>query len=108
MSTNTLINAVLALVEERPSDAREMLRSPEMRVSSNEVQVRLAKALQTREDAAVTRILKSILRVSLRADSKAAAKSLDQKWDTSHEEAFLQGVAFVESIIEDYVHEFKS
>jgi hypothetical protein len=106
-ASGKLVNAVIALVEERAADAREMMRSPEMRVSSSELQIRLAKALQTREDTAITKTLKSILRVSLTADAQYTAKKLGFTWDSDNEEAFLQGVVWVETIVENYLNEFK-
>ncbi len=101
---NTLINAVIALVEGRPKDAREMLRSPAMRVSSSsEVQIRLAKAIRQREDEAVVKAMKATLQITLRVDVKAEAKRLNTTWDESHEEAFLHGMAYVEEILDEHI-----
>ena len=96
MSANKLINAVIALVEDRSEAAKEMLRSPEMRLSSTEVQVRLEKALREREAKAVTEAMKSVLRVSLRADPGDTLSGTEV-------EAFYQGVTFVEHLLEEYV-----
>lgn len=91
------------MVEDRPKEAREMLRSPEMRVSSTDVQIRLAEAVAKRECKATTLALRSVLRVALRANPQDIAKASGLIWDASHEEAFLHGVAFVENILEDYI-----
>lgn len=113
MSANKLINAVIALVEDRPEVAKEMLRSPEMRLSSTEVQGRLSRALEERESKAIVAAMKSVLRLSLRADPSVAAEAEGIKWDPlmewahkTHDEAFYHGVAFVERLLEEYIEGF--
>jgi 16S rRNA C967 or C1407 C5-methylase (RsmB/RsmF family) len=115
MSANKLINAVIALVEDRPEVAKEMLRSPEMRLSSTEVQGRLARALEEREAKAIVAAMKSVLRLSLRADPAVAAEEEGIEWTAPqeedserkiHDEAFYQGVAFVERLLEEYIEGF--
>lgn len=102
MSANKLINAVIALVEKRPADAREMLRSPEMKqISSSEVQQRLACAVLKRERAAQVMVLKQVLNDSLRIEVTQAVSA-------DPAEAYLQGVAAVEKIIDDYIDAFDS
>ena len=64
MSANKLINAVIAMVEDRPQDAREMLRSPEMKsIPLGEVHSRLSKSLRDREIKAQITHPKTGLRV---------------------------------------------
>ena len=113
MSANKLLNAVIALVEDRPDVAKEMLRSPEMRMSSTEVQGRLSRALAEREAKAIVSAMKSVLRLSLRADPAVAAEAQGIEWDDSmewahrvHDEAFYQGVSFVEKLLEEYIEGF--
>lgn len=105
MSNNTLINAVIAIIEDKPQTAREMLRSPEMRISSSELSARVYKALHKRSRNSTTQAMLCILRETLRVDVKARAEKLGLTWDESHEEAFLQGVAYVESYIDDYIYD---
>ena len=100
MSYNKLINAVIALVEDRPADAREMLRSPELKVSASEVQQRLFTALRERETAARVDSLKDVLLTSLRIDADTIERD-----DPKHREAFLRGVTAVEKIVENLLDE---
>lgn len=98
MSYNKLINAVIALIEDRPADARKMLRSPEAKFSIGDVQNRLFVAVKNRENVAMVSILKNVLRASLRIDSDIPDLA------TAHQrEAFLMGVAAVEQIVENYL-----
>jgi hypothetical protein len=98
MSANKLINAVIALVEDRPKDAREMLRSPEMRVSVGEVQNRLFTAIRKREVQAQVAILKQILSTTLRLEIHTGPE----------EEAYAKGIADVEEIIDHVISELES
>ena len=100
--SNQLINAVIALVEDRPKDAREMLRSPGSKISVSEVQNRLAFALRNRENAAAIAALKGIIRATLRMDPPSNGK------DTIYREAYLEGVAEVERIIDNAISELQS
>lgn len=102
MSTNKLINAVIALVEERPADAREMLRSPEMKTSVSEVQNRLATALRKREAKAKIKALKSVLTHSLRIDTDIYQSLPECR------EAFVLGISAVERIIDGHIEEFET
>lgn len=113
MSANKLINSVIALVEDRPEVAKEMLRSPEMRLSSTEVQGRLARALAEREAKVIVAAMKSVLRLSLRADPADAIEASEFDLGESdsfvrkvHSEAFYHGVSFVEQLLEEYIEGF--
>lgn len=86
---NTLLNSVIALLENRPKDAREMLREGVR--EDGAVLTRLMTAIRKRETAAQVRVLKQVLTDSLRIDSGAA------------DEAYLQGVEKVEGIIDEYI-----
>lgn len=99
---SNVINAVVALVENRPKDAREILRSPGMKISSTELQARLERSLVKREREAIAAAMKDVLKRTLRVNVKAA---LGEKYNESLEESYLQGVAFVESILDEYITE---
>lgn len=104
MSYNNLLNAVIALVEDRPADAREMLRNPDTKIPVGEVQSRIFQAVKNREDSAQKSILKDVLRTSLRIDANKPKAKVD--WSEDQREAFLMGVAAVEQIVEDYLASF--
>lgn len=99
--SNKLINAVIALVEDRSSDAREMLRSPELKISISEVQGRLGTAIVKRENAAAIKILKDVLNKTLRID-------VEKSVGDANREAFIQGVSQVEEIIDNVISTLES
>lgn len=101
--TNKVINAVIALVENRPQDAKEMLRSPEMRISASELQLRLDTALRKREERAIEKELKTILRHSLRLDISKLENEEHETLSPKEVDAYVRGVAYVESILEDFL-----
>lgn len=104
--SNTLINAVIALISERPADAREMLRSPEMRnISPGEVQSRLHVAIKDREIKAQVFVLKQVLSTALRIN---ATEATENHTDLDADELFLMGVAEVERIIDNAILELES
>lgn len=104
--SKTLINAVIALIDERPADAREMLRSPEMRsVSPNEVHSRLHVAIKDREIKAQVAILKRVLSTALRIN---AVEATEHHSDLDADELYLMGVAEVERIIDEAIAELGS
>lgn len=93
--SNKLINGVIALVEDRPEVARALLRSPELKgVSVSDVQVRLEVALENLKIKAVKQALRDVMSKTLRLSST--------------EEAFLQGVVAVESILEQAIEDLES
>lgn len=96
--SNKVINAVIALIEDRPSAAREMLRSPELKVSINEVQNRLFDAVRRREARAKVEALKDVLRTSLRLDPSNRGFQSD-----AEREAFILGISAVETIVENAI-----
>lgn len=108
MSENRIINAIIALIEDRTDEAKEMLRSPEMRVSSSDIQGRLGAAIDFRESKATTFAMKTVLYKSLRADPKDEARRNNLKWNSSHEEAYFLGISHVESIIEACIEELNA
>lgn len=91
---NEVINAVIALVENRPKDAREILRNS--KVSSSALQIRLSSAIYVSEQKAIVKTLKDILASSLRVDIKKEIK----KTTPAQEEAFIQGITYVEELID--------
>lgn len=97
MSKNTIINAVIALVEERPKDAREMIRSSGNNIDAGALQNRLSQALRSREAKAKIEALKSVLTASLRIDTDKYQSLPDLR------EAYVQGIGAVETIIDDYI-----
>lgn len=92
MSNNTLLNALVALLEDRPEGAREMLRSPEMNASPSAIMARLESAIEARERKAKIEVLKQVLQKTLRLDPPSENK-----------EDFLWGVDIVETIIDDLI-----
>lgn len=102
MNTNTLLNAVIALLEDRPKDARAMLREPGTKFPEGEVLIRLMAAIRKRETTAQVRVLKLVLTESLRIDHAALAAAPDG--DTvGEDDLVLLGVATVEKIIDEYI-----
>lgn len=93
MSNNKVINAVVALIEDRPKVAREILRGPEVNLSTSELIGRVYTALQDRERKAAIEALKNVLRSSMRVTHP------------TQDETFFVGVATVEGIIEDAITE---
>jgi len=102
--SNTLINGVIALIENRPKDARTILRSPELKVPIGEVQTRLAIAIEKREKAAKIEALECILNTSLRVDVGV----LFPKFTDSEKEGFVAGITHLENIIYDAIAELKT
>lgn len=96
--SNALINAVIALIENRPKDARAMLRSPELKVPVSELQMRLATALDKREKKAQLEVLQRVLQTTLRIDI-----NLLSDWTDEQREQYLEGVADVETIIDNII-----
>lgn len=101
--SNQVINAVIALVEDRAKDAREMLRSPGSKIDIGEVQTRLAIALNERVSKAQIEVLKRALRSSLHLDPSVEIPKSDEE-----REAYLLGVSHVEGIIDDIIEELES
>lgn len=101
--SNKLINAIIAMIEDRPSIAREILRSPELNIPIGEVQARLSKALTKIEGKAIVQILKNIVSESLRLDPKETS-TIDTPEKTKD---FLLGVIAVEEIIDRYIDIFE-
>lgn len=100
MLENTIANAVLALVENRPEDARSIVRSSSLGEKSSPfftIQDRLHNALAEREKQYARRLLKVILVKSMRLECPFEGILYDGK----DEESFLKGVKTVEDIIED-------
>jgi len=95
---NEVINAVIALIEDRPHNARQILRAPGVNVPISAVQARLNVAVENREKKAKIEVLKEVLRRSLRAQPKEKETS----------EAFFEGVSHVESIAEVLLGELES
>ena len=91
MSDNKVLNAVIALIENRPEVAKELLRSPEMSISVSEVTVRLNYALDDSRDKAIVEVLRKILRKTLVL--------------TSDNPSYMQAVVDVEKIIEGCLYE---
>jgi len=106
MSANKLINAVIAMVEDRTQDAREMLRSPEMRsIPLGEVHSRLSKSLRDRETKAQIAILKQVLGSSLHIN---ATEATEHHSDLEPEELYLMGVVEMERVIDNAIAELES
>lgn len=107
MSNKLIINAVIALVEDNSKVARDMLRSPELRVSIGEVQSRLYASLQKRDSSAQIVALKSILLKSMRIEpSVPVAGSTDiinAPWSDKEKEIYFMGVSRMESIVEELI-----
>lgn len=101
--SNKLINAVIALIEERPKDAREMLRSPEMKVSVSELQSRLNLAIEKREAIAQVQALKLVIAATIRIDMNLVHNRTDDQ-----KERYLEGVAYVEEIIDNLIASLES
>lgn len=100
---NKLLNAMIALIENRPEVARTLLRSPDMKAFSiGEVQSRLHAALDRAKAGAIIEALRQVMHQSLRLTG-----TLDPGATEQQQEAFLKGVAAVESILEHYIEDTK-
>lgn len=99
---NKLLNAVIALVENKPEVARTLLRSPDMKGASiSEVQSRLYDALDKIKAEAARAALRGVMQRSLRLSVL--------KGDTVEEEAevFMTGVVAVETLLEEAIAELE-
>lgn len=101
---NTLINGVIALIENRPKDARVILRSPELKIPIGEVQSRLASAIEKREKLAQIEALERILNTSLRIDVELT----HPKFSDPEKEGFVAGITYLENIIYDAIAALKA
>lgn len=97
--SNKLINAVIALIEDRPEDARAMLRSPEVKdLSVSEVQGKLYAALDVIKDHAVKKALRDVLNHTIKLGQKDGRKIPEDSY-----EAYVQGIVEVENIIDSHI-----
>jgi hypothetical protein len=105
--SSKVINAVISLIAGRPEDAREVLRSPELKIKSiSDVQVRLAGAIEGVKCGAVKQSLRELLQHTLRLErpTKLIAE-IGEDADTATlraalDNAYLQGVTAVEDLVE--------
>ena len=90
-----VLNAAIAIIEDRFPDAREMLRGEEVDPEYNAgvLQSRLYSALETRSNRSVLDSLHLILREALRL---APPKEVDR-------ESYYRGVSDLETVIEGHV-----
>lgn len=93
--SNILINSIIALIEERPQDAREMLRGPDLKISITDVQTRLDTAIYNREREATKIALKQIMNISARID----VDKLNPNMSIEERDAFVEGITHLENII---------
>jgi hypothetical protein len=98
--SNRLINAVIALVEDRPTDAREMLRSPELAISVTELQMRLHNAIHRRERAAAITQLKQALLASLTYQPP-------ESYSDKEKEAYFAGINRLETWIDERIEDLE-
>ena len=105
--SNKLVNAVIALVEDNSRVAREMLRSPELKLPIGEVQSRLYTSLLKRDKKAQVEALKSVLLESLRIEPSKPLTGTDSTsaapWSDKEKEIYFMGVARMESIVEELI-----
>lgn len=93
--SNKLLNAVIALIENKPEIASDYLRSPEMKgVSISEVQSRLYTSLEKLKADAAREALRDVMQRSLRLVAGS---------DKDDGELFMFGVVAVETIVEDAI-----
>lgn len=99
--SNKLLNAMLALVENRPEAARAILRSPDMKNTSiSEVQIRLYALIDKIKADAAKSALRDIMQRSLRItiDSENEADA----------ELIMTGVVTVETLLEEAIAKLES
>src|SRR6266568_1904207 len=96
MAENKVLNALLALIEERPEIARSLLRHPDVPVLDvGTIQGRIAMALDKAKAFAVSQAVRGILSETL---------SLPLPIDPHDKEIFLQGVTAVETKLEQIIY----
>ena len=101
--SNKLVNAVIALVENNSKVAREMLRSPELKIPIGEVQSRLYDSLTKREKKAQIEALMSVLSTSLRIEPGKISPEDPSPWSDKEKNIYFLGVARMESIVEELI-----
>lgn len=106
--SSKVINAVIALIEDRPQDAKEMLRSPELKVSSSELQSKLFSSLRKRENAAAAKALKDVLRSTLSVDADLLPILLKRACTEEEKEAFLLGICHAEDVVEETLGDYSN
>lgn len=95
---NKLINVVIALVEDRPEDARGMIRSPEMKDTSiSELKVRLYASLDKNRDEAAREALRDVLRLTAKLGTGIES---GEKFPTDPYEAYVHGITIVEELVD--------
>ena len=95
---NDLMNAIVAIVEDRPADARSILRS-----NPGAIQARLYHALDTRQNKFAAKELRAILLTTLRLEHKPFVEtvSVDKIEQDFAELGFYGGIQAVEHAIEE-------
>lgn len=105
--SNTLLNAMLALIENRPEVARSLLRSPELKnISVSEVQSRVYILIDKIKADAARDALRKIMQQSMRIDP-LAVKPVGGIADSITQETFMEGVVAVESLLENAIAELE-
>ena len=100
MSFQKINNAVLALLRDDYRTARELLRSPELRINDIAgLQCQVQMAIRDREDRSRVQVLQEILQSSLSL-SCTGIEGLDGPERANAEEAYFLGITAVEGLIE--------
>lgn len=97
---NTVLNGVLALIEDRPEAAKEYLGDHLDRSSRASLSARIYGALDKRDDITIIKELRYLLRESLKIQFPADLN------DNVEMDAFFLGVKAVEDLIEERLKEF--
>lgn len=100
MSLVTAWNAAIAVIEDRPKDARHMLRTETLTVDIGSLYSRLMSAVDKVSDKEVATCLRTLLRATLTLDPVVPPAGLDKA-------AYYQGVRDVEEQIEAMLKDFE-
>jgi hypothetical protein len=100
---NTTLNGVVAIIEERPEDAKAILGDTLDRTSRATITARLYRSLEVRDLATKERLLRRLLMESLKIKfpEEDLVESVEQ-------EAFFMGVKAVEDLIEKTIKQIQA
>lgn len=99
---NKILNAILALMQDKPHVAWELLRSPELRVvNTSEIHNKINIVLSEIKVKAMKSALTSVLNSSLALDPPS-----EKEYSKEYIEAWMAGVTEVEAIVQEWLNQY--